>query len=390
MNLTGIISEYNPFHTGHKYQISAIRKQVGEESGIVCAMSGNWVQRGECAITDKWSRAEMALESGVDLVLEIPSLWAVASAERFAQGGVGVLKATGIVKRISFGSESEDINQLQTIAKYLNSETYPKQLKGYLGQGKTFATCRQLAVADHLGAEVAQVMEGPNANLGIEYLRAMPSDWAVLPVRRVGVKHDGGIGNGFASASQIRQWIKKGECDGLMTYMTADWVGEVASMDQVERAVLAQLRTMSVIDFQQLPDSSDELAVRLYNSVKTAKNLDELYDTAKTKGHAHARIRRLVMYGFLGIKEVDRVDEIPYLRVLGMNEKGRKILKNMQETAKVPVLTKVSHVRQLGALEQSVFEIENRATDLFNLCFAKVKGCGQEWTRSPVIAKEKD
>lgn len=390
MDLTGIISEYNPFHTGHQHQISAIRKQVGEESGIVCAMSGNWVQRGECAITDKWSRAEMALESGVDLVLEIPTLWAVASAERFAQGGVGVLDATGIVKRISFGSESEDINLLQAIAQCLNSDEYTQQLKVHLGRGQSFAKCRQLAVMDCLGAESGQVLEGANSNLGVEYLRAMPAEWDVLPVRRVGVAHDGGVGDGFASASQIRQWMKEESCACAGAYMTAQWVGDIATMERVERAILTRLRTMSVTDFQQLPDSSDELAVRLFNGVKTACNLEELYQGVKTKRYAHARIRRLVLNGFLDIEKRDRVDTIPYLRVLGMNEKGQKILKKMQETASTPILTKASHIRQLGELEQSVFEVENRATDLYNMCFEKIKACGQEWTRSPVIAKEKD
>ena len=145
MKAVGIIAEYNPFHTGHAYHIAATRQQVGESKGIICVMSGNWVQRGECAVTDKWTRTSMALRGGADLVLELPLPWAISSAERFAQGGVATLKATGVVDTISFGSESGKAEELCKIAQVFETPSFENTLKEKLGKGISFAAARQEA-----------------------------------------------------------------------------------------------------------------------------------------------------------------------------------------------------------------------------------------------------
>ena len=155
MNAVGIVAEYNPFHTGHRWQIEETRRRLGQDWAVVCAMSGNWVQRGECAVTDKWTRARMALEGGADLVLELPQPWALSSAEGFARGAVRVLEATGVVEALSFGSESGDGEALKALAEALESKAYEEELWKLVGKGLSFPEARQRAVTVCLGKRCA-------------------------------------------------------------------------------------------------------------------------------------------------------------------------------------------------------------------------------------------
>ena len=187
MNIVGIIAEYNPFHLGHARQIAETRRALGD-CAVVCAMSGHWVQRGECALTDKWTRAGMALRGGADLVLELPTPWATSSAESFARGGVGILAAAGVVDPLSFGSEGGDTAPLYRAAACLDSEEYRTALRRFLDKGLPFAACRQAAVEELLGREAALCLSRPNDNLAVEYLRALPERMGALAVRRVGAE----------------------------------------------------------------------------------------------------------------------------------------------------------------------------------------------------------
>lgn len=385
MNVAGIVAEYNPFHRGHAYQIAQTRQMLGADCAVVCAMSGNWVQRGECALTDKWTRAGLALRGGADLVLEVPTLWCAASAEAFARGAVGVLAATGVVDTLSFGSESGDVSALRAAADCLDSERYRAGLRRFLDEGMPFAACRQAVVRGILGEQAAACLGSPNDNLAVEYLRAMPRDMGALAVARVGVDHDGGAGEGYASASQLRQWLRQGKISRAEEYLTEPWQGDIASMEWVERAALARLRTMGLDEAEALPDSGEGLAKRLLDAARTGRGLEEVYDLAKTKRYAHARIRRLVLWALLGLRAADRPDRAPYLRVLGFNGRGRELLRRMGETAQVPVLTKPAHVRDMGEEAQRVFELEARCTDVYGLCFPDVWPGGREWKMGPVV-----
>lgn len=390
MNAVGIIAEYNPFHTGHAYHIAETRRILGEDRPVVCAMSGSWVQRGECALTDKWTRAELALRGGADLVLELPLPWCISSAEGFARGGMAVLKATGVVDTISFGSESGDLEGIHQIAETLDSPAYRDALRTELDKGVSFAQARQRAAAAVVG-RVAGHLRGANDSLGVEYLRSAGKDLAALAVPRQGAAHDSAApGEGFASASWLRERARMGED-------ISPWLGEraeeklqkggLARMERVERAVLAKLRTMTEADFAALPDSgvAEGLPARLVKAARKAGSLEEFYLLAKTKRYAHARIRRLALWAFLGLTEADRPQSPAYLRVLGLNGRGRKLLREMKEISSLPVLTKPAHVRQLGPEARALFELECRATDLFGLCFEKVRPCGLDYTVGPVI-----
>ena len=370
MKIVGIVAEYNPFHAGHRYHIAETRRRIGEDCAVVAVMSGNFVQRGECAITDKWTRARMALEGGADLVLELPTVWAAASAEHFAFGAVSILKAAG-ANVLSFGSESGSSQSLKQVAAVLDSEEFQAGLRKYLNQGLPFAVCRQKAVEDLIGADGAACLSNPNDNLGVEYLKAalrLNFHPEVIAVPRIGAGHDGGDHPDYPSASFVRQQIMSGELA----------LDNPAALKFNERGILTILRSVKEEGLTQLPDCGEGLDRRLYEAIRKAGTLEQVYDLAKTKRYAHARIRRMVLWAALGLKESDRPEQVPYLRVLGANERGRAVLRNIPED--VTVITKPSHGKGLPLME-----LEARCTDFYAMCRETITLCGAEWSTSPVI-----
>ena len=268
MNVAGIIAEYNPFHRGHAWHIARTRRTLGADTAVVCVMSGHWVQRGECALTDKWSRAALALSGGADLVLELPTPWAMASAESFARGAVGLLAATGVVDVLSFGSETGELAPLRAAAAALDGPDYPERLRAGLARGLSFPAARQAAVG-------AYCLASPNDNLGVEYLRALPPGMEALTIPRRGAAHDGPAAGGFASASELRALLRAGRAAEADPYLTAPWSGAAASMAHIDRAVLARLRMMDEADWAALPDGgvAEGLPARLARSARTADSL---------------------------------------------------------------------------------------------------------------------
>lgn len=395
MNVTGIIAEYNPFHTGHAYQIAESRR-LGA-GAVVCAMSGNWVQSADCALTDKWTRAELALRGGADLILELPLPWAVSSAERFARGGVGVLAASGVVDTLCFGSEAGALAPLVAAAEALDSDAYPSALRAGLREGRSFPEARQRAALECCGAAAACLAE-PNNNLGVEYiraLRALGSGIVPATVPRLSVEHGAEEpSGGYASATTVRALLRAGEdteaepyLAGGLDLLKARYPDGFADLRRCERAVLARLRTMTEADFAVLPDSGVEegLPSRLNRAARQAAGVGEFLTMVKTKRYSHARLRRLVLWAFLGLRAADLPERVPYLRVLGMNETGRSLLREMEGRASAPVLTKPAHVRKLGEEARRLFALEDRATELYGLCLPTVPRGGREWTTNPVI-----
>lgn len=374
MTVAGIVAEYNPFHAGHAFHIAQTRRALGE-CAVAAVMSGSFVQRGECAVFDKWTRARSALEGGADLVLELPTVYALSSAEGFARGAVELLAASGVVTHLSFGSECGDIGALQRVADCLDSGAYQAALRRLLGEGMPFAACRQRAVAELLGDAPAGLLARPNNNLGIEYIRAcnaLPSKMRPVTVLRAGAGHDGGAHPDYPSASYMRERILSGALPG----------DNPASLANCERAVLARLRVMTAEDWAALPDSGgpEGLPRRLVRAAERAVSLEEFYALAKTKRYAHARLRRLALWAFLGLTEAQRPTHPPFLRVLGANERGRAVLREMKTAAALPVITKPAHGRGLPLLE-----LEARCTDLYQLCRARPGPCGAEWSTNPVM-----
>ncbi|MCF0123665.1 MAG: nucleotidyltransferase family protein [Ruminiclostridium sp.] len=394
MHTIGIIAEYNPFHSGHQYQLDEIRNTFGRDCAVVCVMSGNWVQRGDAAITDKWNRALMALQGGADLILELPTLWAASSAETFARGGVSLLDATGVVNTLCFGSESGTLAPLEQVVSLLETTEWQDALRVYINRGLSFPVARQKAAGDLLG-DNANCLRSPNNNLAIEYLRAMQTlDSSMTPytIQRLGSPHDGQDTDGqtHMSASYLRTRIRQNDSAPLLPYLRPEDEAllrlDSASLINCTRGVLARLRAMEDADFLRLPDSGEGLGHKLYLSARKATTLEQLYSLTKSKRYTHARIRRMVLWAFLGLTADDRLTLPPYLRVLGFSPRGQQVLRNMKSTASIPVIVKPSHVSRLDPEPQRIFHLEARCTELFDLCrrgFGITPG-KNEYTQSPI------
>ena len=398
--VAGIIAEYNPFHRGHQWQLSALRGQLGQDTDVVAVMSGNFVQRGDLAILEKTARAEAALRCGVDLVLELPTPWSCATAERFAQGGVALLAACGVVTHLVFGSECGDLDALWSAAQCLDGAAYPETLRRLLSTGMTFAAARQAAV-EHLTDGGGGCLSQPNDNLAVEYLRALSrldSAGGLEPVtfRRVGAAHDSAEPGAYASASYIRSLILAGS-DGWRESMPEGSAGVLrreidagrgpVSLATCERAVLSRLRTMGEEDFAPYDGGGEGLYHRFYRAVAAGRTLDEILEEAKTKRYTLARLRRLLLHSYLGISPAEAAETLPYLRVLGANERGRKLLRRMAAEASLPVVTRPASARTLGPEAQALFDREVRCTDLYTLAYPRLSQSvpGSECMGGPVM-----
>ena len=396
MNIAGITAEYNPFHTGHAYQISALKAQLGPDTSVVAVMSGSWVQQGRPAVTDKWTRARMALNGGADLILELPTVWAAASAESFARGAVELLCRCGVIDTLCFGSETGELAPLLAAAECLDSPDYPEQLRKALEGGASFAAARQAAVEALIGPAGA-ALASPNNNLGVEYLRALRSlhsNIKPVTIRREGAAHNSldRTGEGFRSATQLRQHLARGEWEAVRPYVPAGNLDVLQSAPLAdprlgERAVLACLRKMTAEDWAKLPDAGagEGLPQRLERAGRQFRSLDDFFTLAKTRRYAMARLRRMALWAFLGLTAADVPAEPPYLRVLGFNARGREVLKQMKTTAQLPILTKPAHARELDGPGRRLFELEAQCTDLYGLFLPQLPPPGQEWTRGPVM-----
>jgi len=392
----GVVAEYDPFHLGHQYLLARARRLAGADLPVVCAMSGSWTQRGGCALTDKWTRARLALRGGVDLVLELPVRAVLSSAEGFARGAVALLKAAGVVDILAFGSECGDIRPLRRLARCLESPACQTQLRRLLKEGMSFARCRQEAVRTVAGEELAGLLSLPNNNLGVEYLRALHAlggGIRPLTVRRQGALHGAAAPQGgFASASRLRTLAREGDWVGV-----AAWTPEgtarllraagISKEAYVERAMLSRLKSLDGAQLAALPDSGAQegLPARLLRAARAARSMEEFYALAKTRRYTLARLRRLAVCAFLGIQGDDYPVKLNYLRVLGANDRGAQLLKTMKKDAKLPLLTKPAHIRRLDAAAQRQFELECKATDLYGMCFPEIRPGGLDFTVGPVI-----
>lgn len=383
MRTAGIIIEYDPLHTGHVYMLEEVRRALGADTAVVGVMSGNFTQRGEFAVVGKCARAKAAVESGMDLVLELPLPWAAAGAERFADGGVQALIGTGVVTHLAFGSEHGDAAPLMEIAACLESEACRVLLRERLTGGETFAVCRQAAAAQLLGKEKAALLAQPNNILGVEYCKALlrrASGIQPLAVLRQGSAHNGELLAGeHPSASGIRELLKQGKRDDTLplmapamqkAYLEEEAAGRAPVFGETcERAVLARLRSMTPADFAALDQGNEGLGNRLYDASREPVSVAEILERAKTKRYPYARLRRMVLWAYLGLRPGELPTEIPYLRPLAANETGRALLAKMRKSASLPIVMKTKQIRELGEAADRVLALETRAADLYALAY---------------------
>ena len=392
MQVTAIIAEYNPFHNGHKYHIEQTLKKT-DNSFIMAIMSPNFVQRGEPALLDKRERARIALLNGADLVVELPTPWATASAERFARGAVYIAHQAGIVNNLSFGCEDDDLAVLEKIARIANDKVYSREIKNYYDEHMcSYPEARVAVISKVLGCDCSEIMMKPNNILGIEYLKALMSfKSGIKPVgiQRTCAGHDtSAVANDITSAMNIRNLVKTNKDYASFVPSNSIDIFEKnilngtfpALYSNLETAVLAHLRKMKPSDFASVPDVSEGIEHRIIDAVKTSVSLGEVFDKVKTKRYAHARIRRIILASFLGITSEDVTSLPPYIRVLGLNDNGRMMLKEMKNRFFVPVIMKYSDIKYLDYNAKRVFEIESTATDLYNLALPERRPCGTDMT----------
>lgn len=381
---TAVICELNPPHLGHQYLFDCVKKQG---HGLVCILSGNFVQRGDVAILDKWARTEIALQMGADLVIELPLPWACAGAERFAAGGVSLAAALPGVSSLAFGCETTDQTVLLLLAEVLLSPAFMWQLAATPDKGEPFAVRRECAIAALCGEQTAALLRAPNAILGVEYCKAILAQQATLNplvVQRIGAAHDSNTGSGaFRSASELRGCLLSGgsiaefvpDCTQKTLQKELSAGRAPAQLERVEQAILWKLRSKTTAELASLPDLSEGLEHRFAAAIQKACSLQQLYELTKTKRYSHARIRRLVLSAALNIQR-DLPNLPPYLHVLGMSTRGAQLLKS----ARLPVLTRASQYAALPQPAQDCFLLEAHADDLYALATPATQPCGRTFT----------
>ena len=334
MKTVGIICEYNPLHLGHRKQINEIRRLWGDDTAIVCLMSGNFVQRGAPAIVDKSIRAEAALRSGADLVLELPTEYALSSAEGFAAGGVRILG--GFCDGLCFGAETADKNALTETARALLSEEFRPLLKAELETGRSFPAARQAALGK-MGQSSA-ILETPNNILAVEYCKAILAQNTAmepLPIHRGGSYHEENPDEENPSATAVRkQMLTERDFKSLVPANVQDLFSgaPLHTLEAGERAVLARLRTMTDAEFESLPYGSEGLWRKFMHACRSEATLEAIITATKSKRYTRTRIDRMVLCAFLGLTGQDLSSPTPYTRVLGFTDRGRTVLKEARKT----------------------------------------------------------
>lgn len=359
MKTVGIVCEYNPLHLGHARQMAAIREAFGADSAIVCAISGNFVQRGHPAIFDKSLRAQAALLAGADLVVEIPLPQCLSSAEGFAQGGVAILSR--LCHTLCFGAESPDGPRLMATAQALLGEDFPPLLRRQLQLGKSFPAAREAALAQ-LGLTGPQT---PNDILGVEYCKAillLAPQMEIYPLHRPGSYHADRPDPENPSATALRRLLLESQPWEAYVPEAVEPLFAGASLHALaagERAVLGRLRAMTEGEFESLPFGSEGLWRKLMHECRRQPSLEAILTAVKSKRYTRTRLERMVMCAFLGLQQEDLLAPIPYARVLAFNARGQALLSSARKTGFFPNAGE--------AIPGRAWELEQRAGDLYGL-----------------------
>ena len=358
----GIIAEYNPFHNGHLYHLENSKKLTGCDYTIAI-ISGNFTQRGSTSIIDKWEKTKMALSNGVDLVIELPVLYSISSAENFADGSIKILNSLGIVDYLSFGAEVPDINILNDIANVLYDEPceYKKILSTELKKGLSFPKARENALMNFLNDDSKYIgaLSSPNNILGIEYLKALRKyNSNIKPdcVKRIESEYNStDFSNDIASATAIRSLIKNKSFEIIKTLVPSDTysiliennrIGHIVEdLSVFEKEIIYVLRKMSIEEIANLPDVSEGLEFAIKDAVSSCNSIIEFLSMVKSKRYTSTRIQRILLYALLGITKKDMEiskNALPYVRVLGFNENGKKLVSEIsKKNPRLKIITSV-------------------------------------------------
>lgn len=398
MNAVGIIAEYNPLHNGHIYHISQARRLSGCEC-VVVALSGDFVQRGEPAIINKWSRTAMALANGADLVVEIPTVYCLGNAGQYANGGVKTLEALAKISHIAFGSESRDAEGLTKCVKLLNR--YDGQLNEAINEliktGKSYPAARELALKSIGGYEELE-LGGPNDILAVEYIRRMKTAEPVI-VERLGAGYHDNVDETveFQSATGIRNLLRKpGNDDMIKRYVPANVMETLAGEklcfpENLWDTLRFAIMSTSAEAIDNCPSGGEGLGNLFKSEVLKCDSLDDFMKAVKSKRYTYTRLSRLCMQIILGIRREDADLEPGYIRVLGFNEKGRSLLKEIkdEECATLPILTNINKEADMLESDSSrrILDIDIHAADIYNLIAGRNIAEWSDHRMRPVIMK---
>ena len=390
MTTVAIISEYNPFHTGHAYQIGKIREEFGEDTRIVAVMSGNYTQRGEIAILDKYTRAECAVRAGINLVLELPFPYSMSSAEFFARAGVKIANTLGVVDYLSFGAETADVKALTAVAKNMTEKKFAMKLSilssdqkyKALGYPRLMALAYSECFTDGLGRDFFK----PNNILALEYIKALILEKSrILPhtVLRLGADYNEEkiLDTQNQSASAIRE-LMRNDFNSALNYIPNVTKSTIlrayennefpTDCERVASALITSFRLNSPEDVTDIHDAKGGLYNRLYEGSFKVGKISDLITLTETKKYTRARIRRSLWYSFFGVTS-SKVKELPeYTQILAMDEVGQKILKEAKKMTDFPILTKPSRLDLLSEKARRQKELSDKADSIFHLakpCF---------------------
>ena len=405
MTTVAIIAEYNPPHLGHAYLVKCVREHFGADTRIIAVMSGNYMQRGDIAIIDGYARGQMAIELGIDLVLELPFPYSMATAEKYATSAVRLICALGCVDYLAFGSESGDINDLQRVAAYTCGEEYLELAQSVYddkkNQGRSFASLRSEIISSNLDSITEEFLKSPNNILAIEYLRAIHKEKANIKpytISRLGSYHTAADkAQGFASASSIREYIL-GQKYNLVKENVLESVWETistviedgqcpASISHIDTHLLLSLRE-KMQEGQITAEMDDSLHKRITSILPNVTSFFELILQAKAKHYTEAHIRRALLYAYFGTTSAE-IDMPPaFTRVLAANGVGCSLLKDIKRIGQIPILTKTADYRaRLNGVALRQAEVAFFADSIYNLCLAKPQSAAEVFKKTPFIGK---
>lgn len=370
-----VISEFNPFHNGHRYLLQSLPS--GAEDYTLCIMSGSFVQRGEPAAYDKWSRAEAAVQNGADLVLELPIPFVLSDGDRFGAKGVELAAALGLPVTMAFGTETEDLAPLVQLAS-VKEETLAPILKEELEKGLSYGAARQAAL-EGLFPQESKLLRQPNNLLACGYIRAcLEHGLGFLGILR-SAPHDSAPVGDTASASYIR--AHREEFDRFCPTPQSP----ALDLRAAERGLMTLLKTKSAEQLAACANISEGLENRILAALGEAEDLSALYDRIKTKRYSHAKLRRAVAAGALGIHGSLPHEPVPYLRVLAFSEKGRALLRQMKKTARLPIC---HSGKECEAVSPAFFGAERNAADLWNCWSENPAPSGEEYRKMAKMNKK--
>lgn len=407
-NVVGIIGEYNPFHNGHAYHLEK-SKELAQADYAISVISGNFVQRGNVSLIDKWAKADMALTNGVDLVLELPTVYSISSAENFAYGAAQILNSLGVVDYLSFGSEFCQIDVLEKIADVLYKEPpeFISLLKHELSKGISFPKARENALLMYLNdiRKYANVLSSPNNILAIEYMKALKklkSPIKPIAIKRINVGYnDLNTNNNFASATAIREKIKTDKPAGLSKLMPPNSYRilynsilkghYVKDLVAFEKEIIYSLRKMSLEEIANLPDVSEGLEHNIKEAANSCNTIEEFMNIVKTKRYTSTRIQRILLYVLLGITKADMKTSFkvqPYIRVLGMNQKGKELLSAISHSKpNLNIITSVKKYIDSNPNKNllNMLNIDINATNIYTLGYPKDSWSNLDFTHNMII-----